>query len=137
MTRKDFISKLGMGAAFALTSTCLGSCSKDRAAEPPEIDFEVDLDDPENSALRVNGGFVIVDGVIIALSLSGEYIAATVTCSHQNFDDIEYDQGEWFCTRHGARFDELTGEGLNANGANGIFIYQTEQISQARLRIFS
>lgn len=137
MTRKEFLGTLGIGAAFALTSTCLGSCSKDKAAVPADIDFEIDLTDSSFEELLENGGYVIIDGVVVARSLSGEYIAATVVCSHQDFDDIIYQQGEWFCTRHGARFAEDTGEGLNANGSDGLFIYNTEQIGQTRVRVFS
>lgn len=136
MTRKDFISKLGIGAAFALTTSCLSGCTKDEAPEPRDIDFDLDLSLEENVPLRTNGGYVIVDGIVIARSISGEYLAATVTCSHNAFDQIIYEDGEWLCTRHGARFDEA-GEGLNAFGSKGLAIFNTTEIDANTLRVFS
>jgi cytochrome b6-f complex iron-sulfur subunit len=136
MTRKEFISKLGVGAAFALTTPCISSCSKDEAPEPRDIDFDVDLTLEENAPLATNGGFVIIDGVVVARSLSGEYVAATVTCSHNAFDQVIYQDGEWFCTRHGARFDE-TGQGLNPFGSDGLTVFNTQLIDNETLRVFS
>lgn len=135
ITRKKFLGQLGIGAAFALTATCLHSCSSDVAAEPADVDFEIDLNDLEFEELSENGGYVIFDGVVIARSLGGEYIAATVTCTHQELDEITYQNGEWFCTAHGARFAE-DGVGLNPNGSDGLFVYQTE-LTNNRLRVFS
>ena len=43
MNRKEFIEKLGIGAAFVLTSTCLGSCTRDRADPIKDLDFVIDL----------------------------------------------------------------------------------------------
>lgn len=135
ISRKEFLGQLGIGAAFALTATCLHSCTSDVAAEPAEVDFEIDLSDSEFENLAINGGYTIFDGVVIARSLTGDLIAASVTCSHQNLNEITYADGEWFCTAHGARFDEA-GIGLNANGSNGLVIFNTE-LNGNTLRIFS
>ena len=136
MTRKEFISKLGIGAAFALTTPCISSCAKDEAPEPRDIDFDMDLTLEENAALATNGGFVIINGIVVARSLSGDYVAATVTCSHNAFDQVIYQDGEWFCTRHGARFDEA-GQGLNPFGSDGLTIFNTQLIDNETLRVFS
>lgn len=136
ITRKEFLGKLGIGAAFALTATCLGSCTKDTAAEPIDVDFMLDLNDPANAALRNNGGYVISEGVVVARSLSGAFIAATVTCSHNQYDDIIYQDGIWFCTRHAAEFEE-NGEGLNMNGKNGLTVYTIEDLGDNKIRIYS
>jgi len=140
MNRKEFLEKIGIGAAFALTATCIGSCSKDTSPAAADVDFTVDISEARFNELNTLGGYVILQDsrIIIARSVNdGEYIAATIRCSHDSFDDITYNssQGTWFCTKHGAEFDEA-GEGLNPNGSRGLTIYQVTQQGNT-LRIFS
>ena len=136
MTRKEFLAKLGIGATFALSVPCLSGCTKDSASEPRDVDFIIDLKDPAFESLTASGEFVIDQGIVIARSIDGEIIAATVKCSHEGFDEIIYNDGEWFCTRHGARFSEA-GDGLNNFGSNGLTIYQIEDLGNDQYRIFS
>ena len=133
MDRRDFLEKIGIGAAFALTSACLASCTKTTLA----VDFSLNLDDAANVALKTNGGYVIKNGVVIARDTSGNYAAATVVCSHQQQSEVVYNKttNEWLCNAHGARFD-LAGKGLNNNGNGGLTVYQTA-VSGTSLRIFS
>jgi nitrite reductase/ring-hydroxylating ferredoxin subunit len=137
MNRKEFIEKLGIGAAFVLTSTCLGSCTRDRADPIKDLDFVIDL--TLNKFLELNnfGSYIIEDQVVIARSVTGEYLAATHICSHEQLSQITYSgvEGAWLCTAHGALFTE-EGEGLNANGSKGLQIFNTE-INGDLLRVFS
>ena len=79
MKRKEFIEKLGIGAAFVLTSTCLGSCSRDMAEPMKDLDFSIDLTDDQFLTLQDFGSYIIEDQVVIARSNTGEYLAATLT----------------------------------------------------------
>ncbi|MEE9438743.1 MAG: Rieske 2Fe-2S domain-containing protein [Saprospiraceae bacterium] len=137
MKRKEFLEKLGVGAAFVLTSTCLGSCSRDMVDEQKDINFTIDLSDNEYEALNDFGAYIIKDHVVIARSISGDYIAATLICSHQSLSQITYKVSEsaWFCTAHEALFSE-EGEGLNANGSKGLTVFNTE-LNGNLLRVFS
>jgi len=136
MKRKQFIEKLGLGAAFVLTSTCLGSCTKDGTHLPTgEVDFTIDLNDPQYSSLNLDGGYIINEGVVVARDVNGIYVAATVLCSHEGRKEVTFKDNEWFCTAHDARFD-LTGNGLNDKGSGGLTTYQTELIG-TDLRVFS
>ncbi len=136
MNRKEFLEKLGLGAAFVLTSTCLGGCRRDETFKPTgPIDFTLDLENPEYSALNADGGYVIFEGVVVARAINGDYVAATQTCSHEGLNQIIYQSNEWYCTAHGARF-ELNGNGLNGNASNGLTIYNTNLIGNM-LQIFS
>ncbi|MEM9544505.1 MAG: Rieske 2Fe-2S domain-containing protein [Bacteroidota bacterium] len=137
MKRKEFLEKLGVGAAFVLTSTCMGGCSRDQADPPRAIDLTIDLDDPKYAELQIFGSFVIEEEIVIARSNTGEYIAATLICSHEQLSQITYSdrEGAWFCTAHEALFTE-EGEGLNANGSNGLTVYNTE-LNDNLLRVFS
>lgn len=138
MNRKEFLSKLGMGAAFALTATCLGGCTKDNsltAFDLQNVDFTLDLSDPANSALLENGGYVIRNRVVVARNMSGELVAATQVCSHESKVKVIYRNNEWYCTEHGARF-ALDGQGLNKNGSRGLTVYKTE-LNGNLLRVFA
>ncbi|MEL7021182.1 MAG: Rieske 2Fe-2S domain-containing protein [Bacteroidota bacterium] len=146
MTRKEFLSTLGIGATFVLTSTCLGGCATDELTDEDMtpstntntgsgLDFTLDLTDPEYAALQDTDSFVIVDKVVVARTTTGDYIAATVVCSHAQLEQIRLRDDEWYCTAHGARYD-LEGDGLNENGRRGLTIYNTE-IDGNMLRVFA
>jgi len=137
MKRKEFLEKLGVGAAFVLTSTCIGGCSRDEADPPKDINFTIDLEDPKYVELQVFGAYIIEDQIVIARSNTGDYLAATLICSHESLSQITYSnrEGAWFCTAHEALFAE-DGEGLNANGSKGLTIFNTE-LTDNLLRIFS
>jgi len=137
MKRKEFLEKLGIGAAFVLTSTCLGSCTRDQADPIKDLDFTIDLTEDKFLELNNFGSYVIQDQVVIARSNTGEYLAATLICSHEQLTQITYSdtEGAWFCTAHGALFTEA-GEGLNANGSKGLQVFETE-VNGDLLRVFS
>jgi nitrite reductase/ring-hydroxylating ferredoxin subunit len=124
MERREFLQKVGLGAAFALTFGCFSSCGKTEAN--PDVDLTIDLDAPANSALKTPGGYIVVQNVLVARTMSGEYVAATVICSHEQERKVTYDKNnnQFFCTAHGAAFD-LQGKGLNSKGSKGLKIYTT------------
>jgi len=138
MDRKEFLEKMGIGAAFALTATCLGSCTKDQAAVAKDVDFTIDLTDTKYDELRAPGGYIVENDIVIARSTAGSigYIAASITCSHNDLKEIIYDgsKEEWFCTAHGARYT-TEGEGLNAFGQGGLVVYNTS-LDGDTLRVF-
>jgi nitrite reductase/ring-hydroxylating ferredoxin subunit len=85
----------------------------------------IDLKSVTYSKLNTLGGYLVVSNTyVVALSKTGKFIAATVTCSHEPKKRIVYSNEEWYCTDHGARFS-LAGKGLNSNGSKGLTIYKT------------
>ena len=139
MERRDFLEKIGIGAAFVLTSSCFGACKSDTATPTPALDFTLDLNAAENAALKVNGGFVIKNQVVVVRDTTGKYVAATQVCSHEGNVRVTYDKtnNNFTCPVHGATFD-LAGKGTNATGSKGLTIYKTElAASGASLRVFS
>jgi nitrite reductase/ring-hydroxylating ferredoxin subunit len=133
MNRKEFLSQLGIGAAFVLTTSCLGSCKKETAATT--VDMTIDLTNATFAALKNNDSYVVKDGIVIAKTKTGTYIAATVICSHDDLKQITLKNDEWFCTEHSARFDQ-TGKGLNNNGSKGLTVYKTT-LTGTSLRVYS
>ena len=122
--RNEFLKKLGFSGAALFALYTLDSCQNESNVAPLAGDITVDLADASNAQLKTNGGYVIKNGVVIARVNATTYIAATLTCSHEGKTQITFRNNEWYCTAHGARFDQ-TGKGLNTEGKKGLKIYQT------------
>ena len=139
MERRDFLEKIGIGAAFVLTSSCFGACKKEDNAPTTTVDFTVDLALAANAALTANGGFIIdaTNKVVVARDTSGNYVAATQICSHEGKVQVSYNKAanNFKCSAHDATFS-LTGTGTNANGSGGLTIYKTT-LTGTKLRVFS
>ncbi len=107
MNRLDFLSLLGLGAGAAFTG-CLGGCKKDDTAPPANVDFTLNLTDPANAALGAGGGFVYrgpQEGIIVARTAAGTYLAAARHCTHQQ-TSLEFlgRAGVFHCPNHNAEF---------------------------------
>lgn len=149
MQRKEFLKSIGGGATLALTLGCLGGCLREEqdpldtssngtsggntsqtgsgsnTGTSGNVLFTVDLQAPEASKLADNGGFIIKNNVVVARNNNGDYLAATVVCSHEYKKKVTFRNNEYYCTEHGARFDQ-NGKGLNNYGSKGIKIYKTQ-----------
>ncbi len=138
MERRDFLEKIGIGAAFVLTSSCFGACKSENYAPTGTVDFTLDLAASENAALAANGGFVIANKVVVVKDTSGKYVAATQVCSHEGRVQVTYNKAanNFICSAHGAAFS-LTGAGTNSEGSKGLTIYKTEVLTGNKLRVYS
>jgi cytochrome b6-f complex iron-sulfur subunit len=118
MDRKQFLTLFGSGAAVAACTYCLSGCkSPDAITGPTNANMTVDISQPENSALGANGGYVYKNGIIIARTVSGSYVAVSMACTHQG-TTIVYDKNtnQFFCPAHGSRFAT---DGSVVNGPAG------------------
>jgi cytochrome b6-f complex iron-sulfur subunit len=106
MDRKKFLSLVGMSAgAFAVVS-CLNGCSKaPLGANPPTVNFNLSLTDPANVALTHLGGYMYYQGVIIARTTAGLFLAVSQTCPHQG-NTVVYESGpnDFYCPAHSSVF---------------------------------
>jgi nitrite reductase/ring-hydroxylating ferredoxin subunit len=135
MDRKEFLKLVGAGAAFAVTVNCLGGCTNDNGdIFPDDIGLNpdpitgafltIDLTNEASSALKNNGGYLIKNKIVVARDLSGNYVAATVRCSHEPRDKIIFRNNEFYCREHSARFN-TSGSGLNSKGSSNLKVYKT------------
>ena len=111
MDRKEFLSLIGLSSAGLAMATCLGGCAKNvssgSTSAPTNVDFTLDLTQASNASLQTNGGFLYSNGIIVARTLAGAYIAVQQTCTHETVT-VTYQAGNhrFYCDGHGATFTE-------------------------------
>ena len=143
MERKEFLNALGVSAASVFLATCLGGCSKSTDATgmgntpppPSGVDFILNLTQTENANLGTNGGFIYKNGIIVARTTSGNYIAVAMACTHQG-TTLVFDgpNNRFFCNNHGSTFS-TTGTVNNGPASTNLKQYSTT-LTGSMLRVF-
>lgn len=139
MNRKEFLQKVGFGAAIALVPICAGglatSCSDEesKVAAPTNVNFTIDV---SSGALATNGGFLVMKGIIIAKTLAGRFIAVAAACTHQG-TTVNYvsTDNNFVCPNHQAHFDS-SGVVTKGPAAVNLTSYQTK-LNGNMLNIYS
>jgi cytochrome b6-f complex iron-sulfur subunit len=140
MDRKEFLSAIGVGAASLVVINCIG-CSKSSSAGnsingPSNIDFTLDLTASANAALLKNGGYVASNGVLVARTTAGAYIAVQQSCTHENYPLVyQPSASHFYCNNHGSAFTEA-GVVLNSPARNNLNTYKTT-LTGTSLRVYS
>ncbi len=128
--RNAFLKQLGFSSAALLATACaangLISCSKSTDVTPLTTDITLDLTAASNAGLKTNGGYVVLSSqnVVVARTSTGAYAAVTLICSHEGQRQVTYRTNEFYCTAHGARYDD-NGVGKNSDGSKGLKAYTT------------
>ena len=141
MDRKELLSALGMGTASFALINCLG-CSKSRNASPSgttgssTVDFTLDLNAAANTALAANGGYLITNGVMVARTEAGTYIAVQRSCTHENYTlTYQATNERFYCANHSATFSE-SGALTHGSASRALTTYNTS-LSCTLLRVYS
>jgi cytochrome b6-f complex iron-sulfur subunit len=138
MDRKEFLSQVGFGAASLLFLNCLGGCSKsaDAPATPANVDFTVDLGSSANSPLANEGGYIYTNGIVVAKTVSGNYIAVSQACTHEGAS-VQYQTSgnRFYCPNHGSTFS-TTGAVINGPATRSLAQYNVA-VSGTNLRVYS
>lgn len=138
MNRKEFIERVGVAAiawptCLALLSGCSSSADPTPASPSGPVDFTVDI---SSGALSKNGGYLVHNGIIIARTTSGQFIAVSSTCTHEGATiTYESSANDFYCPRHGAMFDSA-GKVTRGPASRSLVQYQTS-LSGNSLRIYS
>lgn len=141
MDRKDFLNSIGMStAAFALIN-CIG-CKKTEGSSssdttgPTGVNFTLDLSLAANAALLSNGGSLVSNGVIVAKTKTGTYIAVQRSCTHESYTlTYQSSNSRFYCPNHGATFSE-NGAVTNGPASRSLTVYNT-QLTGTTLKIYS
>ena len=142
MDRKEFMSLLGLTVGGTVALSCLGGCAKESGVTPggsaggSGVNFTLNLSDASNVALTNNGGFLIKDGVIVARTTAGAYIAVAAACTHEGtLLQFQGASQRFFCPNHGSTFSESGGV-LNGPASSSLKQYKTE-LTGTNLRVFA
>ncbi|MDB5012645.1 MAG: (2Fe-2S)-binding protein [Daejeonella sp.] len=140
MDRKEFLGVMGIGAASVGLLSCMG-CSKNvdspsDTSGPTGIDFTLDLNATGNSSLLNNGGYLTINGVIVAKTFTGSYIAVQRSCTHENYGlTYQANNSRFYCNNHGASFAE-SGTVKTGPANRPLTVYHT-QLTGTTLRVYS
>lgn len=142
MDRKEFMSLLGLTVGGTVAISCLGGCAKESGVTPggntggSGVNFTLNLNDAGNAVLNNNGGFLIKDGVIVARTTAGAYIAVAAACPHEGtLLQFQGNSQRFYCPNHGSTFSE-SGNVLNGPASRDLKQYKTE-LTGTNLRVFS
>lgn len=134
MTRKEFLSQLGVGGATVFAAACMQSCAKTGA--PTNVDFQLDLTATANNALKTAGGYVINQGVIVAYTSSGTYLAVSAACPHEGVEvQFRSSSSQFVCTAHNSYFSS-NGARISGPANTGLTQYKTSLTGNI-LRVYS
>jgi cytochrome b6-f complex iron-sulfur subunit len=143
MDRKDFLSQVGVGAAAFLAPICLGGiagCGKSSSGSnssvpspPSSVDFTLDV---SSGALASNGGFLVSQGILVARTNAGAFLAVSAACTHEG-TTVNYNaaNNNFVCPNHGARFSS-TGMVTLGPATTNLKSYNTS-LTNSTLRIYS
>ena len=136
MDRKEFLSALGLGSTALIAISCLQACSKTDAASGTGVDFTLDLTNGAYAALSNAGGYVTVQGVVVARTTNNSYLAVSAACPHDGVN-VEYqgNQNQFFCPAHGSYFSS-TGARTAGPAQRGLTQYQTALTGNS-LRVYA
>lgn len=139
MTRKEFFARVGFGAATLLVPACIAglttSCEKDKSpvAAPTNVDFSLDV---TTGALATNGGFLTSNGIVVAKTFSGKFIAVSSACTHEG-TNVNYNSSNnnFHCPNHGAEFNSI-GAVTRGPASSNLRKYNTA-LTGSTLRVYS
>ena len=135
MDRKEFLSQIGIGGAGLFAAACMQACSKTSAA-PSNVDLQLDLSTPAYASLKTPGSYVIVQGVIVALSTNSTYLAVSSACPHEGVQvQFQSSQNQFICTAHNSVFTS-TGARVSGPTPRGLTQYKTSLTGNI-LRVYS
>jgi cytochrome b6-f complex iron-sulfur subunit len=108
MDRKEFLTLIGITSGGLVLASCMGACNQlnvSPTSAPLVVDFTLILTDPANSALKNKGGYLYSNGVIVAQTMAGAYIAVAEACTHQG-QYVQYvgTNNIFYCNAHGSYF---------------------------------
>jgi cytochrome b6-f complex iron-sulfur subunit len=151
MERNEFFSLLSVTAGMIFLAPVLTSCSKSMTDEAAPggstntnpgggtsgtVDFNLDLSVAPYSVLNSNGGSVYKNDIIVARTMSGEYVALSSVCTHQG-GTVGYDTtaDRFHCPNHGSNF-ATNGSVINGPAGAPLKRYNT-QLTGTTLRVYA
>lgn len=137
MNRKEFLSSIGMATGGIVVATCFEGCSKNiGSTAPSNVDFTLDLTQLANAVLTTNGGYLYSNGLIVAKTITGNFIAVSAACTHEGTSvNFQPNNNQFYCPNHGATFN--TSGAVTKGPANTPLRQYNTSLVGNNLRIYS
>jgi cytochrome b6-f complex iron-sulfur subunit len=134
MDRKEFLSQLGLGGTAIFAAACMQSCSK--TDNLSNTDFTLDLTSSAYAALKSPGGYIINQGVIVALTTGNTYLAVSAACPHEGVNvQFQAGQNQFYCAAHSSYFSS-TGSRISGPAQRGLTQFKTTLTGNS-LRVYA
>ena len=112
ISRLEFLKKMGLSGASLMAVYCgvtMSSCKNEDNTTPANTGKTVtyDINTVSNGDLKKIGGYHIdtTNSIVIANTSDNKYVAVTQICTHQQNKNVVYSTDKFFCSVHGATFD--------------------------------
>lgn len=128
LDRRQFFSLVGTSVGAVILSHCLSGCSAAKDDVKPggttgsnpgtgKLNLSLNLNDAANAKLKQNGGFIYQNGLIVARTKDGQFLAVSQACTHAG-TTVQYDaaNNRIHCPDHGSNFKN---DGSVINGPAG------------------
>ena len=105
--RSEFFRLVGVSFGAIVLQQCLSGCNTNNTPEPTPTptNFSVNINNGTFTALRNAGGFVRLNGVIIARTQQGGFIAVSQACTHEGtLVNYVLSNNTFLCPNHGSVF---------------------------------
>lgn len=113
INRHDFFRIVGTSVGVILLTHCSAGCAGQDNENPTlvanqKVDFTLRLADKANENLKVKGGYVVANNIIVAQTKDGKFIAVAANCTCTNPGTLlSYKSADnlFLCSQHLSRFD--------------------------------
>jgi cytochrome b6-f complex iron-sulfur subunit len=111
MNRLEFLKKMGLSGASLMAVYCgvtMSSCKNEEATTVlTGGSATYDMSTSAFSKLLTKGGFYVdsAKSIVIANTSDNGYVAVTLVCTHEGRKEVTYSTNKFYCTAHGATFD--------------------------------
>ncbi|MEZ0484003.1 ubiquinol-cytochrome c reductase iron-sulfur subunit [Fibrella aquatica] len=110
ITRTDFMRIVGTSIGMIAFTNCIAACGNDEAEVAPAatVDFTINWANSPYSNLKTKGGYVVEQRVIVAQTLTGDFIAVSAVCSHDNNALVfQGANNRFYCPAHMSMFSTV------------------------------
>ncbi len=119
MDRQEFFRLVGISVGTIALSQGLMACTQaspdpaTAAKSGVSTPFTINLNDAKNDNLKIKGGYLIINEIIVARTLTDQFVAVGAYCTHQGTQLVfKGSESRFYCALHGSNFD-TSGNVLN------------------------
>lgn len=132
MNRHEFFLHTATAASALIFSRSMAGCSDNAPEQPrPTLDFSLNLSDQANQALATPGGYVVNNGILVAHTSGGAFVAVSAKCTHEGTQLVyKPAENQFYCPLDLSRFN-VTGAVVSGPATKPLTLYKVAQNNTA------